>query len=166
VAVRTSPISTHPRGRGRNAGRNRSRAPLIRRAFLIAGARDPGSLHTGCRRQLVCGTGAAKRGASPGPGRRRARTGRQADGGQASGDGWAVGIGRARTTGLESVLLGRSLAGSSFQLKLDFAALSRVNAKLQESQQRTRGPVLRQRRGGEDREAVVACALHRVPSER
>ena len=66
---------------------------------------------------------------------------------------------------MAACVLGPIARRVEFQLKLDFAAVARVSVKLQASQQRTRWPVLPQCRGGEKREAVVACALHRVSGE-
>jgi hypothetical protein len=100
--VRTPSISAHPGGQGRrrtqsfpgareSAVRSWSRESGTRVAFMRAGVES--SCCVLVRRSAERAAGRAGAGLEP--------AGRLAAG-QASGDGWAVGIGRARTIGLES----------------------------------------------------------------
>jgi hypothetical protein len=51
------------------------------------------------------------------------------------------------------------------QRQLDFAAVARASPEPETSQESARGPVLPQRRGGEEGQAVRAGPIHRAPRE-
>src|SRR5947199_4712802 len=62
-------------------------------------------------------------------------------------------------------LRGLNVRRAELELELDHAAMARAGAELKASQQRARGPVLPERGGGEEGEAVGAGAMHDASGE-